>query len=103
VEIAFGHRVRCHSPLLGGADASMHVHQLPRVDQGAERSVELDPDSPAAWDTLAELRALTTDWSGALDAVERARALPGADAATLNAKAEAYRAARDAAPRAESP
>lgn len=69
----------------------------------AERSVELDPDSPAAWDTLAELRALTTDWSGALDAVERARALPGADAATLNAKAEAYRAARDAAPRAESP
>ena len=69
----------------------------------AERSVELDPDSPAAWDTLAELRALTTDWSGALDAVERALALPGADAAALNAKAEAYRAARDAAPRAESP
>jgi len=71
--------------------------------QLAERSVAVDATSPAAWDTLAELRALTGDWSGALNALERARALPGADAPALSAKAAAYRAARDAAPRTETP
>jgi len=71
--------------------------------QLAARSVAIDARAPAAWDTLAELRALTEDWSGALDAIERARALPGADATALSEKAAAYRAARDAAPREERP
>ena len=41
-QLAFLHRMRGGAPLLGGADATVHVHQLPRVDQGPQRRIELE-------------------------------------------------------------
>jgi thioredoxin-like negative regulator of GroEL len=55
-------------------------------------AVRLDPQNPQAWFNLAEASAANMDWSGALDALDRAARLPVSAAlgAEIRAKRDAY-------------
>jgi mono/diheme cytochrome c family protein len=66
-----------------------------RVDEALRHlreAVRLDPQNPQAWFNLAEASAANMDWSGALDALDRAARLPvtAALGAEIRAKREAY-------------
>jgi DNA-binding SARP family transcriptional activator/TolB-like protein len=56
----------------------------PAAERSAKRWVELQPDAPASWETLATVFAYQQRYRDALDAVERAVTLSGRDPSSLD-------------------
>jgi tetratricopeptide (TPR) repeat protein len=56
----------------------------PAAERSAKRWVELQPDAPASWETLAMVFAYQQRYREALDAVERAVTLSGRDPSSLD-------------------